>query len=139
MIALSPTVTQLKGAGFRNVDGVLEYAGLRDAPRALPALYVVPQAESASPNRTNGIVDQRVVAAFMVVLVLSGTVRATDKASEELKLHADAIADALVGWKHPEASGPTEYAGGSLLLAEGNVVAWGLRFTAPYHIRKDRT
>lgn len=38
MIAQAPIVAQLIAADFAHVEGVLEFAGLTDAPRVSPAL-----------------------------------------------------------------------------------------------------
>ncbi len=42
MLALTPIVERLRSAGYRHVLGLLEFAGQREAPRALPALFIVP-------------------------------------------------------------------------------------------------
>lgn len=136
MIALQPIVDRLKAAGFAQVEGVIEFAGLKDPPRIVPALYVVPEVESASANRMAGIVDQRVSATFLIVLVLGGQARADGKVSAELEAQSDRVRDALIAWRHPDASGPFEYAGGRLLSVDGYRLAWGVRLTAPYHLRK---
>ncbi|WP_066546691.1 phage tail terminator protein [Sphingomonas sp. CCH15-F11] len=136
MIALQPIVDRLKAAGFAQVEGVIEFAGLQDPPRVVPALYVVPEAEGASANRMAGIVDQRVTAAFLVVVVLGGQARADGKVSAELEIQSGRARDALIAWKHPQASGPFEYAGGRLLSVDGYRLAWAVRLTAPYHLRK---
>ena len=50
MISQKPIVDRLKSVGLRNVEGILEWAGLTEAPRASPAFFVAPEADSAAPN-----------------------------------------------------------------------------------------
>ena len=49
MLTLTPIVERLRGAGYRNVAGLLEFADQRETPRALPALFVVPIIALAAP------------------------------------------------------------------------------------------
>lgn len=93
MISLLPTVDKLRSGGYANVEAVMEFVGLSSVPRALPALFVVPQNELASPNRMTGVIDQRVVHALAIVLVLGVTSRRPGDVSDELttqvrKIHA---------------------------------------------------
>lgn len=133
---LTPTVDRLKAAGFAHVEGALEFAGLREAPRFSPALFVVPQIEQASRNTLSaGAIDQRVVAGHNVILVLSTAQRARDVVDEQLHLDCERIKAALNGWMHPEASAPAEYGGGQLLAADTLGLAWSLRFHFAYHLR----
>ena len=134
MIAFAPIVARLKAHGFASVEGVLEFAGLVEAPRFSPALFIVPERESAQPNRMSGVVDQKVTEIFAVVLVVA-TARAAKAASEALQEHSSAIEQALVGWTHPAASGPCEMVGSRLLSTEGQRVAWAISFSTSRHIR----
>lgn len=137
MMEFAPTIAQLKGAGFASVEGVLEFAGLQAAPRLSPALFVVPERESAAPNRiASGVIDQKVTEVISVVLVVAAQ-RREGAAGEELQIHTGRIEQAMVGWRHPDASSPCEYAGGRLLSAEGQRVAWVMSFSACRHIRKE--
>ena len=136
VLSFAPTVERLKDAGFRTVDGVLEFAGLTAAPRAVPALFVVPERESAAPNRMSGVIDQKVTEIFSVIIV-EEVRRADGKASDQLKRDVDAVVAALLGWRHPEASGPTEYAGGRLTSLDGGHIVWAASFSASRHLRKE--
>ncbi|WP_289145037.1 hypothetical protein [uncultured Sphingobium sp.] len=137
MIAQGPIVNQLMGyAGFRSVKGVLEWAGLTESPRAVPALFVVPQGDTGQPNRMSGVIDQKVDETFGVVVIVEGRPRAGDEVDDGLKREVDRVIDAMVGWTHPEAGRPTEYGGGRLLSADGYRVAWMLTFKTSSHIRK---
>lgn len=137
MIAQNPTVGRLKVAGFKTVSGLLEWSGLTEAPRAVPALFVVPQGDAAQPNRmASGVIDQKVDETFGVIVVVEAQKRAGDAVDDSLKRETDRVVDALVGWRHPEASRPTEYGGGRLVSADGYRVAWLLSFKTASHIRK---
>ena len=135
MIRLTPIVERLQAGGYPNSDGMLEFAGLAQAPRALPALFVVPQRDRAQPNRLSGVIDQKVVHGFAIVLVLPVAARRPGAVDEALADHIEAICGIMLGWKHPDASGPCEYAGGDLTSVDGQAVAWSIGFTAPYHLR----
>lgn len=135
-LALAPIVDQLKPAGFRNVAGILEFSKLTVAPRALPALFVVPIAETARANVNVGGRDQAIDVSFAVMLMLDGAGIHQAGVSDELKVQTGRVIDALVGWTHPEASRACDYAGGRLASADGSTVVWDLRFTARHHLRK---
>ncbi len=136
MIALAPMIDRLEAAGFKKVQGVVEFAGLTAAPAHSPALFVISDRESAEPNRMSGIHDQRVVEVVRIVVVIKPTMRADGKPSEELKAVIDRVIAALVGWQHPGASRPFDYAGGRLLSADGRAIAWGIDVTTSWHLRK---
>lgn len=136
MMAQRPIVARLGDAKFKTVSGLLEWAGLTEAPRATPALFVVPQADIAQPNRMSGVIDQKVDETFGVIVVVEGRTRAGEAVDESLKQEVDRVIGALVGWTHPEAGRPTEYGGGRLLSADGYRVAWMLSFRTSSHIRK---
>jgi hypothetical protein len=136
MIAAAPIITQLKAAGFKHVEGVLEFAGLKAAPAHAIALFVVPHVEAARDNETNGIHDQRVATQFRVIILRKIPVRADAEASRQLEQDERAVINALAGWRHPDATGPTNYAGGSLLAADGWGVTWASNFRANWRLRK---
>jgi len=137
VIAFGPTIARLKLAGFAYVEGLLEMAALDQGPRQTPALFIVPQRDSARPNTLGaGGVDQRVADTFSVVLVIEAPVRNQGAASEALVDACIRIEQALVGWQHPGASGICEYAGGALISLDGLRITWKLEFTIPRRIRK---
>ena len=137
MLALTPIVEQLRGAGYRNVAGLLEFAGQKDAPRNLPALFVVPLSDSARPNAlATGGHDQKLSAGFAVMMVLDAARRNRDEIAEDLQRECTTIVTALAGWVHPGGSGPIDYDGGRLASADAGTIVWQLRFTSPYRFRK---
>lgn len=136
-LPLKPIVDKMAAAGLRNAKGVLEFSAQTEAPRNLPAYFVVPLEESARPNAQDsvGVLDQRVLAGFSVFIVLGARLRGDD-ISEELSLEIGKVTNALLLWKHPEASGATTFGGGRLASADGSTVVWQVRFNSPYHLRK---
>ena len=114
MLRQQPIVDRLIAAGFASVQGVLEFAGLNEAPRLSPSLFVVPRRMSAQPNRMG-----------------AGVV------ADDLHDHCTAIETALTGWRHPDCNAPCELAGGDLMSLEGQRVAWSISFNASRHLRKE--
>lgn len=138
MISQKPIVERLEAARLRNVDGILEWAGLPEAPRAVPAFFVVPEADTPAPNGMGTrVLDQKVQEQFGVIVVVEGRARGKETVDDRLKVEVDRVIDALLMWTHPEASKPTEYGGGRLLSADGYRVSWLVRFTTSRHIRKE--
>lgn len=135
MLTLKPIVDHLLGGGFKSVEGVLEAPTQADLPRALPALNVVPSAESADPSRMAGRRDQLVTFGFSV-LVTVGTRAAKGAASDELVDQVKAVKDCIVGWTHPQASGEVDLVGGRLANVSPASVTWEVRLTCHYHYRK---
>ena len=133
-----PIRTQLAGLGFKQIGGELEWAALKQAPPAgsLPAGYIVFPREIGKPNTLVGASSQKVDVDFMIALVLEAQGRRSDKLDDRLRIMRDGTRDALFGWTHPEASGPTEYLGGDLLSADGQTIAWAVRFRTGYHLRR---
>ncbi len=136
-LALTPIVMQLRACGFRQVEGVLEVPREDEQPRSLPALFVIPSSETASPNATAGRRDQKVEVAFSVIVVVDGARRNRDGVSEEIKSQFDMVQDAITGWTHPEASGACDYSGSRMASAGRSTVTFELRFKTRYHLRKD--
>lgn len=133
---LQPVIDRIDSRAVKQTGGALEFAGMTQAPGRLPALFVVPEAESAEPSRLSGAHDQRVTVTFSVVLVLEA-VRATASAvAEQLFELTESVKRELVGWRHPDADGPTQYAGARLLGVEAGALAWALQFTTTHHLRK---
>lgn len=135
-LAIAPIVQWLDAQGVSPVDGIVEFARTTTAPARLPWHFVVPLGEAAQPNRFAGAArDQRVEVRFAVLTVMNGAQRRSDGVNDDLKRLTDRIRVALSGWVHPEASGPTDYAGAELHSTDDGMVIWIQRFTAHYHER----
>jgi len=137
MIRLKNVVARLAEAGLPRVLGVLEYSALENAPPQLPALFVVPVNDEATPNRMAGIIDQRVTLNFQVIIVIQATAARVSRPSEDLDVLVELVRAELLGWMIPGAAMPTEYAGGRLLSAGGREAVWGSRFRTAYHLRSE--
>jgi hypothetical protein len=137
MIAAAPIVDRLEARGCKKVEGLIEFAGLKNAPAISPAYFVIP-ARDAAPRDSDqtGIHDQRVQAQFRVVIVVKPAVRVEGGISRQLEEEERRVIDALIGWTHPDAAGPVNYAGGSLLSADGWGVAWAVDFRTAWRLRK---
>jgi hypothetical protein len=134
---LQPIIDQLADLGFRMVDGVAGLAEVDESLRTLPAAFISPSDETAAANRlSSGAIDQRVVASFSVIIVITSASRAAGRVNEALYELSEAVKDALAGWTHPDMSGPTEYRRGRLLAIRPGQIWWGVDFAAPYHVRK---
>ncbi|MBX9881267.1 MAG: hypothetical protein K2X73_04770 [Sphingomonas sp.] len=136
MLAQQPIVEQLRRAGAKSAEGVIEFAGQVEAPRMVPAFFVIPTRERAEPNAYAGARDQRVSVEIGVVIVLAGAARHGQSTSEQLVDACQLAGRALTGWTHPQASAPTDYAGGELLSTKDGLVMWLMRFATRYHERK---
>lgn len=137
MLRQQPIVDRLIAAGFASVQGVLEFAGLNEAPRLSPALFVVPRRMSAQPNRMGaGVIDQKLGETFQVILVVKSA-RRPGVVADDLHDHCTAIETALTGWRHPDCNAPCELVGGDLMSLEGQRVAWSISFNASRHLRKE--
>lgn len=136
-LGLTPIVERLREGGVGNAEGLLEFSAQTDVPRNLPAFFVVPLREDAAgdANGRTGVIDQKVTVGFSVMVVL-GARRSRQQVAEDLKIETGKVVDALLGWKHPEASGLCSYAGGRLVSADGQSVVWEVRFTSSHHLRK---
>ncbi len=135
-IRSAPIAAQLRSNGCHRVDSLVEYAALTVAPAHLPHFYVVPESENASPSQMVGVIDQRVKARIGVVILVHAQARSGDAPGEALEQEIDVVRRALLGWTHPEASGPMAYEGGSLLSVDGRAIAWRVSFSCSYHLRK---
>ena len=136
MLDLGPICDRLAERGFAKAQGVLEFAAVTAPPSANRSVFVVPDRESAEPNRMSGVVDQRVTHAFSVVVVVRSGARDPDAPSEALREAANGVRDALIGWRHPDASAPVEFTGGDLLSVGGHLASWAVRFSSRSHLRR---
>lgn len=133
-----PIRERLADVGFRQIGGELEWGALKQAPPVgqLPAGYIVFEREGAGGNQADSGIVQKVDVDFMVAIVLEAQGRRVEELDDRLRIMRARTRDALVGWKHPEATGPTHYRGGNLLSADGQTIAWAVRFRAGYHLRR---
>lgn len=136
LISAAPIAARLQAAGYAHVDSIVEWSLLEKPPAHSPALYVVPDDERAGESRLSGVIDQLVRASFRVIIVIKAQARRKEAPGEMLEMEIRKLRGALLGWQHPEAAGPTEYGGGTLLSADGRLIAWSVQFRCNYHLRK---
>lgn len=136
MLTLSPIVAILR-TGFKSVDGVLEAPAQSDLPRALPALFVVPAADTAAPSTLSGAGDQRVTFDFSVLVTVAARI-GQGQVSDELKAAEGRVIELVVGWTHPDASSPVDYVGGRLANVSAGSLTWEVRLQCPYRLRSNR-
>lgn len=125
---------------FRLIDGAAEFAALKSAPRALPALYLLPLVERPSENRiaAGASVRQR-VSAELGVLIVAGSVadpRGEAAATSLAGLRQAVRDDALLGWMAEGADAGFELGVGELVDVIHGCVWWQDRYRYPYYARK---
>lgn len=133
------TIIQLLDAtgAFKRVGDVLQLAALETEPTiALPAAFVVPEAESAQPNDLgSNIFEQLITSQFAVAIVVGADGARRGVARESLEeLEAEVLA-ALAGTKVEGQDRPIVYAGARLLSIGGGRVSRLLSFRAVRRFR----
>ncbi len=133
IIAQVQTVTVLK-----SVEGVVEFALAQQSLKGVPAAFVVPLMDSATPNRMlSGAVEQRVAERFGVILAVSNVRdQRGQAANEDLEGVRKSVIAALLGWQPAAGYDPVEYGGGRMLSLINPVLWWQLEFTTAYIERK---
>jgi hypothetical protein len=145
MISLAPILEQLDGRiqGIAHVRGLRNLAALQSTGGAMPAVYVGPESETASPSRlvTNAH-HQQIDCIFFVVLVVGASTSNMAAEVDQIKSFSDAIEEKLIGWVHPDSGAnnvQTEYLGGRLLSVSTGQVQWLMRFKTTRTFRKVKT
>jgi hypothetical protein len=133
---IAPIVERLKEQGLKRVHGVLELMALKTTP-ILPAFYVVPDGETAGPNRLDGGAhSQKTEFRFGVVIMIEGAAANQDRASDQLAGLQDEVIAALLGWTHPEGALGCDYVGARMLSVSGSTLSWMVSFRTGRLIRK---
>lgn len=112
---------------FALIGTVADLAALADMPRVMPALYVVPLAESAEAPDTIGATSQQLhTAVFGLQYVVRHAGDASGaKATEALAALRETVQAALVGWRPPGCIDYLQFQRGELVdLMDGGVIAW---------------
>ena len=105
---LQPVFDLLAGGPWKRVDALAAMAALATEPSlALPACYVVPDADTATPPAEGSyILDQVINSVFSVVLVARPDGARRGVAASELDQLADAAISRLFGQQLPEWDSP---------------------------------
>lgn len=133
---LKPIVERMKQQGFKSVQGVLELISLKSAPSG-KNYFIVPDTETAEPNRLTGAHSQRTDLRFGVVIMLPGGPN-QGHTSDELHDEEQKVISALLGWVHPDAADGVgcDYAGARMLSVSGGGISWMVSFRTRRLIRK---
>ena len=125
---------------FKRVGDVLQLAALETEPTiALPAAFVVPEAESAQPNDLgSNIFEQLITSQFAVVIVVGADGARRGVARESLEELEAGVLAALAGTKVEGLDRPIIYAGGRLISLGGSRVGRMLSFRAVRRFRRIR-
>lgn len=105
---VGPIIARLAGqlSGFPVIAGAADLDAAIETAPATPAAYVLPLAETADENDLAGIVHQRLVQDFAVVLVVANLRDARGAAAAaELAARREAVRAALLGWVADTPSG----------------------------------
>lgn len=112
--------------GVKSVGTSVDLDAAIDGVVAVPAAFVLPLADSATPMDMTGSTNERETQAFGVVHVVSNRRDAQGAASlSDLNTLRLNLRNALVGWVPDAATGePVHRAGGRLLRLDGNGRLW---------------
>ncbi|MEN9671437.1 MAG: hypothetical protein RL018_1714 [Pseudomonadota bacterium] len=123
---------------LKQVSGSADFAAAKTLLKnKMPAAFVVPLAEQASPNSSATMqVSQKVVQQFGVFIAVSNLRDATgEHAVSDLFSVRQQILQKLVGWTPAGAVSFIEFGGGSLMDMDDQVVWWQDNFTLDIYIR----
>ena len=139
-ISPSALITKLKSDCplLIQVGGAADFAQAKSVLKnKVPAGFVIPLADQASPNTSATIVvQQRVVQQFGVILAVSNLRDATgEKAINDLFLVRQQIFQKLIGWYPPSATNSMEFGGGNLMDMDDQVVWWQDNFSIDIYLR----
>ncbi|MCL2872427.1 MAG: Gp37 family protein [Betaproteobacteria bacterium] len=117
------------------IGGAAKYAAATTDTKAVPALFVIPLAESAGKNRWANGISQRVEATFGVVI---GARNLSDEkgaaAQPALTALREKVFAALLGWMPEGCSMPITYDSGRLIDLANGIIWWQDDFTTAYEI-----
>jgi hypothetical protein len=120
-------ITRLKATltGFKAIGGAADLDAAIGGAVAVPAAFVIPLADSASPNGMIGFHEQLITQAFGVVLVAANRRDTTGAAAlTDLNALRRQVRDALAGWAPTPEGEPVEIVGGRMLQLDGDGRLW---------------
>lgn len=138
---LAPIADRLKiqvPALKRNVSGAADFAAAREGLNSVPAAFVLPLMDRATPSSTQdeSVILQLVTERFGVVLVVSNVRDMHGAAAhDDLEPLRDAVILALLGWPPSAGYHPVEYGGGRMLALNGDDLWWQLEFVTGYYLK----
>jgi len=127
---------QSKCAGFKFVGGAMDLGESTLQAVVFPAAFVIPLAESASPNQMIGTHDQQVNQTWGIVICLKAMRTTAQDQTTELQTLRSSVRNALTGWTPtPETVEPFDFAAGQLLDSSGGSLLWQDDFTRDTYYR----
>lgn len=116
--------TQLQG--LRSVGGAADMDAAMAGAVTVPAAFVIPLDEEASPSESTMVTRQRIAHGFGVVLGVGNRRDVAGAASMgELAPIRAALKQALIGWVHDALDGePVQFRRGKLLRLDGDGRLW---------------
>jgi hypothetical protein len=133
---LAPIIQRLtEKVEAKQIGGAAKYASATTDTKAVPALFVIPLADNAGPNKWANGVEQKVKTTFGVII---GTRDLSDgkgaAAQDELGALRKSVLDALLGWCPDGCSNAITYNGGRLIDFINGIVWWQDDFDTSYEI-----
>lgn len=119
---------------FKSVGDVVDATEAMETSARAPAAYVAIARETAAPNRTQGVHDQKVDAQVAVLFVVAAERKDGGRADAVEALRLPVI-NSLTAWTPPGARGPLQYVGYRIVrMAQGLIwcectfaTGWALR------------
>lgn len=120
---------------FVSVEIGAAFAVAVEQTRAYPSAWVVPMREATQPNRLGANrTRQKITATVALVYAVRGVTGAAGGAALDIMALRIPVRDGLIGWKHPDAIGQTEFAGGGVVTIADGVMWWQDNFTADFYV-----
>lgn len=134
----APLIARLQAQcpGFKFVGGAMDLSESAIQAVVFPAAFVIPLAESATPNIMLGTQDQTLEQTWGVVICLKAMRTTAQDQTAELQTLRAAVRSALTGWTPaPDTTEPFDFASGQLLDASGGSLLWQDDFTRATYYR----
>jgi len=138
VIDLTTIATRLQAAvpEFARVAGVADLAAARNGVIKLPAAYIMPGSETASPNKMIGGHSQEVTERFTILIVAKNVSDQSGMAAQaELFDLSRKVRDALLGWQPTTEHSPVNLAGAGPLELANQMLYWPEGFQVSTTIR----
>jgi len=112
-------------------------SAMDDLKTVVPAAYILPLRDPASPNALANAVSQSVTSTFGVLLAVKNLRDAAgEKARAELTPLRSDVCDALLNWQPGAEYAPCEFGGGRLMQMTDRVLWWLDEYRTSFEIRK---
>lgn len=104
---------------FNTITDAASVTAALEKPARPPSAYVVTANERATPNRTQGVHDQKVQATVAVIMQIAAQ-RADAGQADRVETLREAVINQLTGWTATGAKDPFDYSGYQIVrMAEG--------------------